>query len=70
MENLCGALVERGRVIRIEDDGKCVLESLDRPGIVTLPLATAPGAETKEGSIALFCEFADGSGAVFMSISM
>lgn len=69
MENLCGALVERGRVIRIDGDGKCIVASIDRPGIVTLPISPPPGSEIKEGSVVIFCEFADGQGAIFVTIS-
>ena len=69
MENMCGALVERGKVIRIGEDGKCVIESIDRPGVVTLPIAPPAGGAIKEGSTVIFCEFADGQGAIFMAMS-
>ena len=69
MENLCGALVERGRVIRMDADGKCIIASIDRPGVVSLPIAPPAGSAIKEGSVVIFCEFADGQGAIFMAIS-
>lgn len=69
MENLCGALVERGRVMRMDGDGKCIVASIDRPGIVTLPIAPPAGSVIEEGSTVIFCEFADGQGAIFMVIS-
>lgn len=69
MENMCGALVERGKVIRIGEDGKCIIKSIDRPGVVTLPIAPPADKTIEEGSTVIFCEFADGQGAIFMAIS-
>ena len=68
MERLCGALVVRGRAARMDDDGKCVVESIDQPGIVTMPLMVMPGVTIKEGSTVLYCEFADGAGAVLLAM--
>lgn len=69
MENLYGAMVERGKVRRIDGNGKCIIASIDRPGIVTLPIAQPPDSTIQEGSVVIFCEFADGQGAIFATIS-
>ena len=69
MKDMCGALVERGKVTGIDGDGKCIVASIDRPGIVTLPIAPPTGSTIQEGSVVIFCEFADGQGAIFMVIS-
>lgn len=69
MKDMCGALVERGKVIRVDANGKCIVASIDRPGIVTLPLAPPAGSAIKEGSTVIFCEFSDGQGAIFIAIS-
>ena len=68
MEKMCGALVVRGRAARIVDDGRCVVESIDQPGITTMPLPIMQGVTITEGSTVLYCEFADGAGAVLMAM--
>ena len=45
------------------EDGKWIVESIDRDGVNTLPLGAI--GEVKAGDIVLFCEFADGEGMIF-----
>lgn len=66
MKKNCGAMVMRGIVTGVEDDGKCRVESIDQPGITTLPLHCTPDTAAATGSTVLYCEFADGDGAVLM----
>ena len=53
-----GTVIERGRAARQTEDGKWIVESIDRDGVNTLPLGA--NGEVKAGDIVLFCEFADG----------
>ena len=65
---LFGATVMRGTVVTIEEDGKCRVRGIDQPGIQTLPLPVMAGQKIEKGSTVLYCEFADGQGAIFMPI--
>lgn len=56
------AVLERGRVIRIDEDGRAVVESVDSPGVITLPMRSA--VPVSEWDNVLFCEFADGQGVI------
>lgn len=56
------AILERGRVIRTDEGGLVTVESIDSPGIVSLPMKT--GAAVTEGDIVLYCEFPDGQGVI------
>lgn len=58
-----GTVIERGRAARQTEDGKWIVESIDRDGVNTLPLGAI--GEVKAGDIVLFCEFADGEGMIF-----
>ena len=58
-----GTVIERGRAARLTEDGKWIVESIDRDGVNTLPLGA--NGEVKAGDIVLFCEFADGEGKIF-----
>ena len=58
-----GTVIERGRAARQTEDGKWIVESIDRDGVNTLPLGAI--GEVKAGDIVLFCEFADGEGRIF-----
>ena len=58
-----GTVIERGRAARQTEDGKWIVESIDRDGVNTLPLGA--NEEVKAGDIVLFCEFADGEGMIF-----
>lgn len=57
-----GTTVERGRAVRQTEDGRWIVESIDRDGVNTLPLRAACGIET--GDTVVFCEFADGEGLI------
>ena len=61
-----GTPVERGRAVRQTEDGRWIVESIDRDGVNTLPLH-APG-DVQTGDIVVFCEFADGEGMIFGAI--
>lgn len=58
-----GTVIERGRAARQTEDGKWIVESIDRDGVNTLPLGAI--GEVKAGDIVLFCEFVDGEGMIF-----
>lgn len=58
-----GTVIERGRAARQTEDGKWIVESIDRDGVNTLPLGAI--GEVKAGDIVLFCEFSDGEGMIF-----
>lgn len=58
-----GTVIERGRAARQTEDGKWIVESIDRDGVNTLPLGAI--GEVKAGDIVLFCESADGEGMIF-----
>ena len=58
----------RGHAVRMDERGRWVVESIDQPGVYTLPLAVRRGEEIEEGSVVLYCEFADGDGAVLMKL--
>ena len=55
-----GTVIERGRAARQTEDGKWIVESIDRDGVNTLPLGAI--GEVKAGDIVLFC---DGEGMIF-----
>lgn len=59
---LAGASIERGTIVRIQSCGVFVVESWDRDGVLTLPLSAPDGIAV--GDSVLFCEFADGQGAI------
>ena len=59
-----GAIVERGRVIGTDEAGLVTVESIDSPGIVSLPMKTADGVVPEEGDVVLFVEFPDGDGVI------
>lgn len=61
-----GTTAERGRAVRQTDDGRWIVESIDRDGVMTLPLDAI--SEVKAGDIVVFCEFADGQGMIFGAI--
>ncbi len=56
-----GAPVERGRVIRLIG-GAPVVESIDRPGLITGELQTL--VAVSQGEAVFYCAFEDGSGLV------
>ena len=58
-----GTVIERGRAARQTEDGKWIVESIDRDGVNTLPLGAI--GEVKPGDIVLISEFADGEGMIF-----
>lgn len=68
MENPYGAPVLRGRVLRADGEGRFVVKSIDQPGVVTLGLKAPQGQKIEEGSTVIYCEFADGQGAILMPI--
>ena len=58
-----GAPVERGHVLRLEQ-GRAVVDSVDRDGLTTAPLTLMPGLTVSEGDAVFFCAFDDGTGLV------
>lgn len=62
-----GAIVERGTVIRATEEGLFVVESWDREGVITLPMSAPEGVAP--GDSVLFCEFADGQGAILRTFA-
>ena len=58
-----GTTVERGKIVRQEEDGRWIVESIDRDGVDTLPMRAMESV--KEGDMVVFCEFADGEGVIF-----
>lgn len=58
-----GARVERGE-IRSETEGRFVVASLDREGIVSPPISALAGAGYDAGDKVYFFLFRDGTGAV------
>lgn len=63
-----GAQIERGRVIRADEDGY-VVESLDRPGIISPPIGSMARSAPDAGEQVYFALFADGSGFVIAASS-
>ena len=61
-----GTPVERGRAVRQTEDGRWIVESIDRDGVNTLPLCAL--SDVQAGDIVAFCEFADGEGMIFGAI--
>lgn len=57
-----GAIVDRGTIVRENDKGRFVVESWERDGVLSLPLSAPDGVAVGDG--VLFCEFADGQGAI------
>lgn len=68
MKDLFGTTVMRGKVVSVDDEGKCVVLGIDQPGITTMPLPVMAGQKIEKGSTVIYCEFANGQGAVFMPI--
>ena len=68
MKDLFGTTVLRGVVVSAEDDGKYRVRGIDQPGIETLPLPAMAGQKIEKGSTVLYCEFADGQGAILMPV--
>ncbi|GHU83922.1 hypothetical protein FACS1894196_4610 [Clostridia bacterium] len=62
--NEYGARVERGRVTEVTADGTRV-ESLEREGITTPPIAVAQWVTVAEGDRVYFFVFDDGGGMIF-----
>ena len=58
-----GTTVERGKIARQAEDGRWIVESIDRDGVNTLPMRAL--GSVKEGDMVVFCEFADGEGLIF-----
>lgn len=58
-----GAPVERGRVLRVSD-GRAVVESVDRDGLITPPIMILAGLTVSDGDTVFFCAFEDGTGLV------
>lgn len=58
-----GAMIERGRVKEVTVAGARV-ESLTRPGIVTMPLQTIDGSTVSDGDAVFFFEYEDGQGMI------
>lgn len=59
-----GAQIERGRVTK-ETEGRYILESLDRPGVTTMPLKDLLGETYQTGDRVLYAFFPDGDGMIF-----
>lgn len=68
MNDEYGAKIERGRVISAEN-GAASVESMSRPGIVTMPLKAATGLELKPGMYVFYFMFLDGSGMIIGEVS-
>lgn len=62
--SMSGAMIERGRVIGIDDGGRLKIESLTRYGVVTPYLDAPEGAEYHAGDTVCFFMFDDGDGRV------
>lgn len=62
-----GAPVERGTVRSIHD-GRAIVVSLDRDGLVTRPLQMM--GKAAEGDAVFFCQFDDGTGVLFAKIEL
>lgn len=62
-----GALIERGRLIWTDGNGKYTVESMDRPGIISLPMKTA-GGTYQTGDRVYFAVFGDGSGIILTNM--
>ena len=58
-----GGVIERGRAMECTAGG-WIVESLDRPGIVSPPLPALSDGLCAAGDVVLFVLFADGTGMV------
>ena len=58
-----GTTVERGKIVRQVQDGRWIVESIDRDGVNTLPMRAMESV--KEGDMVVCGEFADGEGLIF-----
>ncbi len=66
MQNNCsayGALLERGRVLSVSEDGAAV-ESLERGNVTSPPLAFPESLALAPGDTVYFCLFDDGDGLI------
>jgi hypothetical protein len=62
-----GAAMERGTVVRMTS-GKPVIESIDRPQMVTRPLPMPDGMTVSVGDTVFFFAFDDGSGMIMAKV--
>ena len=58
-----GAAVERGTVLRVMESGP-VVESIDRPGLMTGGLTVMGNVTVSEGDTVFFVAFEDGTGLI------
>lgn len=56
-----GATIERGRVLSVQN-GRAIIESITRPGIITMPLGVTGGVTVSQGDAVFYFEFEDGCG--------
>lgn len=63
MGNEYGAAIERGKVVGLEN-GRYIVESLTREGIITPPMEAMDGQTYQAGDTVYFFMFDDGQGRI------